>query len=127
VSIEDFNRMEFDMRLGGSGGDYDPDDGLVDWMSTTSKFNGRTRDKERYPFGFFSEAEADRLIDAQSTTADLEERRALVQQANKITSDKVCCAFLYHPIDVQVRHKSVNFPAESRIPGLHDFDRVTLA
>jgi hypothetical protein len=38
----------------------------------------------------------------------------------------VACGFLYHPIDAQVRHKSVNYPAESRIPGLHDLDRVTL-
>ncbi|MEO1457103.1 MAG: ABC transporter substrate-binding protein [Pseudomonadota bacterium] len=127
VQIEDFNRMEFDMRLGGSGGDYDPDDGIVDWMSTTSKFNGRTRDKEKYPFGFFSEADADALIAAQSVTPNLEERKALVQQANQITSDKVACGFLYHPVDVQVRHKSVNFPAESRIPGLNDLDRVTLS
>jgi peptide/nickel transport system substrate-binding protein len=126
VGIQDFNNMEFDMRLGGSGGDYDPDDGVVDWMKTTSKFNGRTRDEEKYAFGYFSNAEADALIDEQSVTADLEKRRELVQKANQITSDRVACGFLYHPVDVQVRHKSVNFPAESRIPGLNDFDRVTL-
>lgn len=127
VQIEDFNRMDFDMRLGGSGGDYDPDDGVVDWMTTNSKFNGRTRDKEKHPFGFWSNEEADRLIDEQSVTAKPEDRRALVQQANKLTSDKVACGFLYHPVDVQVRRKEVNFPAESRIPGLNDLDRVTLA
>lgn len=127
VQIEDFNRMDFDLRLAGSGGDYDPDDGLIDWMSTTSKFNGRDRDRTKHPFGFFSDAEADRLIAAQSLTADLEQRKTLVRKADAITSDKVACGFLYHPVDVQVRHKSVNFPAESRIPGLHDFDRVTLA
>jgi len=126
VGIEDFNNMEFDMRLGGSGGDYDPDDGVVDWMKTSSKFNGRTRDMDKYPTGYFSSTEADALIDQQSVTANLDQRKALVQQANQITSDKVACGFLYHPVDVQVRHKSVNFPAESRIPGLHDFDRVTL-
>ena len=127
VQIDDFFRMDFDMRLGGSGGDYDPDDGVVDWMRTTSKFNGRTRDKSKYPFGYFSEAEADRLIEEQSLTADPKARRGLVQKANAITSDKVACAFLYHPVHVQVRHKSVNFPEESRIAGLHDFDRVTLS
>ena len=126
VGIQDFNNCEYDMRLGGSGGDYDPDDGVVDWMKTTSKFNGRTRDTEKYAFGYFSNAEADALIDEQSVTADLEKRKELVQKANQITSDRVACGFLYHPVDVQVRHKSVNFPAESRIPGLHDFDRVTL-
>lgn len=126
VGIQDFNNMEFDMRLGGSGGDYDPDDGLVDWMKTTSKFNGRTRDKAKYAFGFFSNSEADGLIDEQSVTADPQVRKTLVQTANQITSDKVACGFLYHPVDVQVRAKTVNFPAESRIPGLTDLDRVTL-
>jgi len=126
VGIQDFNNCEFDMRLGGSGGDYDPDDGIVDWMKTTSKFNGRTRDTEKYAFGYFSNAEADALIDEQSVTADLEKRREMVRKANQITSDRVACGFLYHPVDVQVHHKSVNFPGESRIPGLHDFDRVTL-
>ncbi|MEZ5715889.1 MAG: hypothetical protein R3D85_12375 [Paracoccaceae bacterium] len=34
---QDFNNCEYDMRLGGSGGDYDPDDGIVDWMMTGSR------------------------------------------------------------------------------------------
>ena len=127
VQIERFTAMDFQLRLGGSGGDYDPDDALVDWMMTDSKFNGRTRDTDEMPFGYFSEAEVDRLSVEQSTTADPDARRDLVQKANKITSDKVACGFLYHPVDVQVRHKSVNFPAESRIPGLNDLDRVTLS
>ena len=126
VQIENFNKMDFDMRLGGSGGDYDPDDGLVDWMITDSKFNGPTRDKAKHPFGFFSEAEADSAISEESVTADPEIRRQLVQKANLISSNKVACAFLYHPVDIQVYHTSVNYPDESRIPGLHDFDRVTL-
>lgn len=126
VGIEDFNNMEFDMRLGGSGGDYDPDDGLVDWMMTTSKFNGRTRDTEKYAFGYFSEAKVDELTQAEAVTADPEARKALVQEANKITSDKVACGFLYHPVDVLVHSAKVNVPAESRIPGLTDLDLVTL-
>ena len=126
VQIEDFDKMDFDMRLGGSGGDYDPDDGLVDWMVSNSKFNGPTRDKAKYAFGFFSESEVDSIIAEESVTADPDTRKQLVQKANAITSDKVACAFLYHPVDIQVYHKSVNYPAESRIPGLHDFDRVTL-
>ncbi len=127
VGIADFRIMKFDLRLGGSGGDYDPDDGVVDWMQTSSKFNGPGRDKAKHPFGFFSETRADELITKQSLTADPDARKALVQQANKVTSDKVACAFLYHPVDIQVRHKRVNFPAESRIPGLNDLDRVTLS
>ncbi|MEM6677955.1 MAG: ABC transporter substrate-binding protein [Pseudomonadota bacterium] len=127
VMIESFLKMEFDLRLGGSGGDYDPDDGIVDWMMTSSKFNGRTRDKDLYPFGYFSDSEADALIEEQSITAIPEERKALVQKANQITSDKVASGFLYHPVDVLIHHKDVLYPAVSRIPGLTDLDRVTLA
>ncbi len=126
VGIVDFNTLQFDMRLGGSGGDYDPDDGLVDWMHTASKFNGPKRDTAKYPFGYFSDSQADDLITRQSATADPAKRRELVQAANRINSDKVTCAFLYHPVDVQVRHKRVNFPSRSRIPGLADLDRVSL-
>ncbi len=127
VLIEDFDTMNWDLVRLGSGGDFDPDDGLVDWMQTASKFNGRLRDTAVYPFGFFSEAEVDRLIAEQSATADLDERRALVRQANRITSDKVASAFLFHPADILIHHKDVGFPAVSRIPGLVDLDRVTVA
>ncbi|MEM1344441.1 MAG: ABC transporter substrate-binding protein [Pseudomonadota bacterium] len=127
VMIDNFLKMEFDLRLGGSGGDYDPDDGIVDWMMTGSKFNGRTRDKEKYPFGYFADPAADALIEQQSITPKPEDRRALVQEANQITSDKVASAFLYHPVDVLIHHKDVLFPAVSRIPGLTDLDRVSLA
>ncbi|NNK78527.1 MAG: ABC transporter substrate-binding protein [Litoreibacter sp.] len=127
VGIEEFNKMDFDLRLGGSGGDYDPDDGLVDWMQTSSKFNGRDRDQSVHPFGFFSEAESDAAIDAQSVTAKPEERRELVQKANAITSNKVACGFLYHPVDILVHNKSVIVPEDARIPGLHELDRISLA
>jgi ABC-type transport system substrate-binding protein len=99
---------------------------VVDWVQTESKFNGRSRDKAAMPFGWFSDPEVDRLVAEQSVTADPDARKALVQQANRITSDKVAQVFLYHPPDVQVTRKEVNFPAESRIPGLVDLDRVTL-
>ena len=127
VGIEEFNKMDFDLRLGGSGGDYDPDDGLVDWMQTSSKFNGRDRDQSVHPFGFFSEAEADAATDEQSVTAKPEDRRALVQKANAITSNKVACGFLYHPVDVLVHSTSVIVPEDARIPGLHELDRISLA
>ena len=127
VGIEEFQKMDFDLRLGGSGGDYDPDDGLVDWMQTQSKFNGPMRDKDAMPFGFYSEAESDAAIDKQAFTADPDARKELVQKANKITSDKVACGFLYHPVDILVHNNRVNVPTESRIPGLHDFDRITLS
>ncbi|MCB1814128.1 MAG: hypothetical protein KDK04_20770, partial [Candidatus Competibacteraceae bacterium] len=126
VLIDDFDTMNWDLVRLGSGGDYDPDDGLVDWMLTSSKFNGRKRDKAQYPFGFFSEQEVDALIEQQRQEADLEKRKALVQQANRLTSDKVASAFLYHPSNVLVYHKQVNFPKSSRIPGLIDLDRVSL-
>ena len=127
VLIEDFDKMNWDLCRLGSGGDYDPDDGIVDWMQTSSKFNGRRRDKSKFPFGVFSDKEVDELVDAQRLQADLKKRKTMVQKINKITSDKVACAFVFHPMDIQVRHKSVNFPAESRIPGLTDLDRVTIS
>ena len=127
VGIEEFNKMDIDLRLGGSGGDYDPDDGLVDWMQTTSKFNGPDRDKSMTPFGFWSETEADAAIDEQSITADPAARRELVQKANAITSNKVACAFLYHPVDVLVHSTTVIVPEDARIPGLHELDRISLA
>lgn len=127
VLIDSSDKMDYDLLRLGSGGDFDPDDGLVDWMQTTSKFNGRTRDKEKLAFGYFSDAEVDQLIADQSTEADLEKRREMVRKANKITSDKVASAFLFHPADILVYSKKVNFPAESRIPGLVDLDRVTLS
>ncbi len=52
VGIEEFDTLNYDMRLGGSGVDYDPDDGLVDWMQTNSKFNGRKRDKSNFHLDF---------------------------------------------------------------------------
>ena len=127
VLLDEFQTMNFDLCRLGSGGDFDPDDGVVDWVQTSSKFNGRERDKAEMPFGFFSDPEVDALVAEQSTTADVEARKALVQKVNRITSNKVVQAFLYHPADVLVTRKEVDFPAESRIPGLVDMDRVTLA
>jgi hypothetical protein len=49
----------------------------------------------------------------------------MVQEANRITSAKVACAFLYHRMSILVHRKSVNYPAESRIPGLVELDRVS--
>jgi len=127
VNVEEFDSMKWDLRRSGSGGDFDPDDGLVDWMQTNSKFNGRKRDKSKMPFGYFSDKETDELITQQSTEADPAKRKVLVQKANKITSDKVASIFLFHPADILVYHKRVNFPKQSRIPGLVDLDRVTMS
>jgi len=127
VLIEDGNAMNYDLMRLGSGGDYDPDDALVDWMQTTSKFNGPARNVDEMPFGFFSDAEVDALIAEQSSEADLDKRKALVQQANKITSDKVAAIFTHHPLDILIYRKEVNFPDASRIPGLVDLDRTTIA
>ena len=65
------DRMEFDPLVQNSGGDFDPDDGLVDLMTTDSKFNAHARDKEKYPFGYFSDEEVDRLVAEQSVTPTL--------------------------------------------------------
>lgn len=125
VNVENFNSMNWDLRRSGSGGDFDPDDGLVDWMQTESKFNGRTRDKDKMPFGYFSDDEVDALIDAQSVEADPEKRKELVQKANQLTSDKVASVFLFHPANILVWSTKLDFPQESRIPGLVDLDRVS--
>ena len=78
-------------------------------------------------FGYFSDRRTDELIDAQRLETDLDKRKAMVQEANRITSEKVACAFLFHPMSILVHHKSVNYPAESRIPGLVELDRVTIS
>ncbi|MEM7743968.1 MAG: ABC transporter substrate-binding protein [Pseudomonadota bacterium] len=126
VLLDEFRAMEFDMQRLGSGGDFDPDDALVDWMQTSSKFNGPKRDTAKNPMGYFSDPVVDELIDKQSATADPEARKAMVQEADLITSNKVAAAFVYHPIDPMVWRKEVTFPEESRIPGLVDLDRVTI-
>jgi ABC-type transport system substrate-binding protein len=125
VLIDQFQAMDYELCRLGSGGDYDPDDGLVDWARTDSKFNGAKRDKARMPFGFFGDPEVDRLVTQQSITADPEARRELVRQANEITSHKVAQAFLYHPANIMVTRKEVDYPPEGRIPGLVDLDRVS--
>ncbi len=127
VLIEDGNSMNYDLMRLGSGGDYDPDDALVDWMQTTSKFNGPNRDVEQMPFGFFSDQEVDELTEMQRAETDLEKRKELIQQANKITSDKVAAVFTHHPLDILVYRTEVNFPDESRIPGLVDLDRTSIS
>ncbi len=127
ILIEDFNAMNFDLVRIGSGGDFDPDDGLVDWMQTASKFNGPNRNTDEMAFGYFSEARVDELIELQQVEADLDRRKQLVQEANAITSNKVSSAFLFHPLDILVYRKEVNFPDISRVPGLVDLDRVTIS
>jgi ABC-type transport system substrate-binding protein len=135
VLIEDGNRMEYDLMALGSGGDFDPDDGIVDWMISTSRFNGPNRNDEdlvaarggeELPFGFFADARMDELIAQQAVETDLEARKALVQEANKISSDKVATIFTWHPVDILVHRAEVNFPDVSRIPGLVDLDRVSI-
>jgi hypothetical protein len=51
----------------------------------------------------------------------------MVQEANKITSDKVATIFTNHPTDILVYRSEVTYPDESRIPGLVDLDRVTIS
>jgi len=58
---------------------------------------------------------------------DLDKRKELVQQANQLTSDKVAAVFLFHPTDILVYRTDVNYPEVSRIPGLVDLDRTTIA
>ena len=126
VLLDEFLTMNYDMMRLGSGGDYDPDDAIVDWMQTSSKFNGRKRDKTKYPFGYFSEKRADELINAQQFETNLDKRKTMVQEANRITSNKVAAAFLFHPVDRMVYRSNVNYPKDAQVPGLADMDRVSL-
>jgi peptide/nickel transport system substrate-binding protein len=126
VLTEDANAMNYDLLRLGSGGDFDPDDALLDWMVTTSRFNGPNRDKAAMAFGFFSDTRVDELTAQQATEVDQEARKALVQEANQITSDKVAAIFTHHPLDILVYRSEVTFPDVSRIPGLVDLDRVTI-
>lgn len=126
VLIDHFDAVDFDLLRIGSGGDYDPDDGLVDWLRTESKFNGPNRPTEEMPFGFFSDKEVDELINKQSVETDLEKRKELVQRVNELVSNKVAATFLFHPLDILVYRKEVNYPDQSRIPGLVDLDRATV-
>jgi ABC-type transport system substrate-binding protein len=64
VLLDEFQAMNFDLCRLGSGGDYDPDDGIVDWVQTASKFNGLNRNEDEMPFGWFSDPEVDKLVDA---------------------------------------------------------------
>ena len=118
--------MDFDLLVQNSGGDFDPDDGLVDFMTSQSKFNGNARDKDKYPFGYFSEAEVDRLVAEQSVTPDPAKRKEVVQKANVLTSDKAAAMFVFHPVTTLVTRQEVNYPAQSRIPDLVDLDLVTV-
>lgn len=126
VLLDEFLTMNYDMMRIGSGGDYDPDDAVVDWMQTSSKFNGSKRDKEKSPLGYFSEKRVDELITAQQFETDLEKRKAMVQEANRITSNKVAAAFLFHPVDRMVFRNNVDYPEAARVPGLADMDQVSL-
>jgi peptide/nickel transport system substrate-binding protein len=126
ILVELFDKMDFDLVRIGSGGDYDPDDALVDWMQTDSKFNGPDRPTDEMPFGLFSIKEVDDLTNQQRLETDLAKRKELVQKANKLTSDKVAAAFLYHPTDIIVYRNTVDYPDVSRIPGLVDLDRTSL-
>jgi hypothetical protein len=54
-------------------------------------------------------------------------RPELVQQANLLTSDQVAAMFVFHPVSPLVTRVEVNYPPESRIPDLVDFDLVTVS
>ena len=77
------------------------------------------------PYGHFGEKDVDEIGAEQSRTADLDKRRELVQLVDRITSYKGASGFLYHPVDTLVDSTAINFPAESRIVGLVDMDRIT--
>ncbi|MYH66709.1 MAG: ABC transporter substrate-binding protein [Chloroflexi bacterium] len=132
--LGDAYRMENAMLRLCSCADFDPDDGLVDWMLSNSRFNGANRNDadlvEKYgerAFGFFSADRVDELINEQAVTADPAARKALVQEANQLTSDKLASIFIFHGTEILVHRAEVTYPPESRIVGLRDLDRVSLS
>ena len=85
------------------------------------------RQGRRCPSASSSEAEADALIDAAIGHRRSARHDAIGAKGQQDHLDKVACGFLYHPVDVQVHSRASTSRTESRIPGLHELDRVTLA
>jgi hypothetical protein len=54
-------------------------------------------------------------------------RRALIQQANLLTSDKVAAMFVFHLVSPPVPRAEINYSPGSRIPDLVDPDLVTVS
>jgi len=107
----------------GSGADLDPNDSLVDWFRTSSKFNGPKR-PESMEYGFYSNPEVDELINEQRVTVDLDERIELVKELNLKISNDPAAAFLFHPTDDLALNKKVK--GFKFIPGLRDLQTVYL-
>ena len=128
VLIDEFDKMNWDLVRLGSGGDYDPDDGLVDWMQTTSKFNGRLRDKDkmrvrlllRHPGRRADRSAAPR--DRSRASARRWSRRPTRSPPTRWRAPS--CSTRWTSWSITTRS---NFPPESRIPGLVDLDRTTVS
>ncbi len=81
---------DYDMVLLGSVVDADPDDGTWNYFHSTGPSNSNG----------FNDPEADRLVDAQRTTADPEERAQLLQDLQALVAGQAVYKFLHHLPDV---------------------------
>jgi len=123
VLIDHFDHIDFDMLQIGSGADLDPNDSLIDWFQTNSKFNGPKR-PDSMPYGFYSNPEVDELIQEQRVTIDREKRVELVRELNRKISSDPAAIFLFHPTDDLALNKKVK--GFKFIPGLRDLHSVYL-
>ncbi len=83
VLIDQFDAMEFDLVRIGSGGDYDPDDGLVDWMLTYIQVQWASTALSPWRSASSQKTKWMRLIEEQRTVVDLEQARANLVQSGQ--------------------------------------------
>lgn len=81
---------DYDMTLLGSVVDADPDDGTWNYFHSTGPSNSNG----------YSDPEADKLVDAQRTTGDLEERARILQDLQALVAGQAVYKFLHHLPDV---------------------------
>ncbi len=81
---------DFDMTMLGSVVDADPDDGVWNYFHSTGPSN---------PIGY-NNPEADKLVDAQRQTSDVEERTQLLQNLQALVAGEAVYKFIYHLPDV---------------------------
>jgi peptide/nickel transport system substrate-binding protein len=81
---------DFDMTMLGSVVDADPDDGVWNYFHSTGPSTNQG----------YNNPEADRLVDAQRETGNLEERTQLLQELQALVAGEAVYKFIYHLPDV---------------------------
>jgi peptide/nickel transport system substrate-binding protein len=100
VYSQRFRTGEYDIRVGGSGADIDPNDSIRDFFITNGKFN---------TFGYSNPA-VDVVVEEQFREANQQRRTALVHLAEDMVMADAPVAFTHHLIEyVAVRQELKNF------------------